>query len=329
MIDVTVILLEGGLPSTSLAPLEIFGCAGTLWEMIVGQPAQPRFRVRTATADGGRTTNYVPVRVEPVVALADVPRTDLIVVPTAGLDIQAAVAQNADVVDWLAERGRGDVAFAGVCTGVSLLAAAGLLDDRRATTHWGVVELCRMLYPKVIWQPERLITESGNVFCSGGIYAAIDLSLHLVERYCDHETAVRTARSLLLEMPRTWQAPFALASARAPHGDDDVQRAENWLLAHFRSDVQLDELAGKVGMSPRNLARRFKAATGDSPLGYVHRLRIDAARQHLESSRRSVQEICAEVGYEDVAFFRKLFQRYVGTSPREYRARFGPRASSS
>jgi len=327
MIDVTVILLEGGLPSTSLAPLEIFACAGTLWEMIVGQPGEPRFSVRTATANGRRTTNYVPVHVEPTVALADVPHTDLIVVPTAGMDIQAAVAQNAYVVDWLAERGRSDAAFAGVCTGVSLLAAAGLLDGRRATTHWGVVEVCRTLYPKVIWQPERLITESGNVFCSGGLYSAIDLSLHLVERYCDHGTAVQTARSLLLEMPRTWQAAFAPAFSRAPHGDDDVQRAENWLLAHFRSDIQLDELAEKIGMSPRNLARRFKAATGESPLGYIHRLRIDAARQHLETGRRSVQEICTEVGYEDVAFFRRLFQRYVGTSPREYRARFGPRAA--
>lgn len=327
MIDVTVILLEGGLPSTSLAPLEIFACAGTLWGMLVGQPGEPRFRVRTATVNGRRTTNYVPVQVEPSVALADVPRTDLIVVPTAGMDIRASLVQNAGVVEWLGARASGDVAFAGVCTGVSLLAAAGLLDGRRATTHWGVVDTCRRLFPKVTWEPERLITDSDNVFCSGGLYSAIDLSLHLVERFCDHEVAVQTARALLVEMPRTSQAAFATASSRAPHGDDDVQRAENWLLAHFRSDVQLDELAVKVGMSPRNLARRFKAATGESPLGYVHRLRIDAARQHLECSRRNVQEICAEVGYEDVAFFRKLFQRYVGASPREYRARFGLRVS--
>lgn len=325
MIDVTVVLLDGGLPSTSMAPLEIFACAGSLWSMLSGAPAEPRFRVRTATVDGKKTHNFVPVMLEPTMSLAEVERTDLVIIPTAGMDLQAARARNAGVIDWLRRRHGKKTAVAGVCTGVSLLAAAGLLDGRPATTHWGVVDHCRALYPNVRWDSDRFITESDNLFCGGGLYASIDLSLYLVERYCGHMVAVQTAKSLLLESPRIWQSPFASQPPRSAHEDEPVQRAQKWLVSHFREPVDLDALAGRVAMSPRNFARRFKAATGESPLGYLHRLRIDNAKHQLESATRSVQEISAQIGYEDVAFFRQLFRRYTGTSPREYRARFGPR----
>ena len=323
MIDVTVILLEGGLPSTSMAPLEIFACAGSLWGLLMGKPTAPRFRVRTATIDGRKTRNAVPVALEPTVSLADVRRTDLVVVPTAGMDLEVARTRNAGVIEWLARRRGQKAAVAGVCTGVSLLAAAGLLDGRPATTHWGVVDRCRAMYPNVRWNAERFVTEADNVFCGGGLYASIDLSLYLVERYCGHEVAVQTAKSLLLQTPRIWQSTYAAQPPRSAHDDEPIQRAQKWLVSHFRDVVELDALAAKVGMSPRNFARRFKAATGEGPLGYLHRLRIDTARHYLESAHRSVQDISQAIGYEDVAFFRQLFRRHTGSSPREYRARFG------
>jgi transcriptional regulator GlxA family with amidase domain len=325
MIDVTVVLLEDGLPSTSMAPLEIFGCAGTLWGMLVGQPGEPRFRVRTATVDGRKTKNYVPVTLEPSQALTEIRRTDLVIVPTAGMDLEAARRRNAALVEWLARRGRGRTTIAGICTGVSLLAAAGLLDGRPATTHWAVVDECRRRYPRVRWHGEKFVTESGNIFCGGGVYASIDLSLYLVERYCGHEVAVQTAKALLLETPRIWQATYAAQPPRSAHDDEAVQRAQAWLFANFQEDVQMESLADRAGMSPRNFVRRFKSATGETPIAYLHRLRIDAARHYLESEHRSVQDICHAIGYEDLAFFRRLFRRHTGASPRAYRRRFGPR----
>src|SRR5689334_23264562 len=124
MIDVTVVLLEGSLPSTSMVPLEIFACAGLLWGMLMGTPSEPRFRVRTATIDGKKTKNFVPVTLEPSVSLADLGRTDLIVVPAAGIDLEQARSSNTELIDWLARRGR-KTAVAGICTGATLLAAAG------------------------------------------------------------------------------------------------------------------------------------------------------------------------------------------------------------
>ena len=327
MIDVTVVLLEGGLPSTSMAPLEIFACAGTLWGMLMGKPAEPRFRVRTATIDGRKTRNMVPVTLEPTISLADVRRTDLIVVPTAGMDIDVARVANARLVEWLARRA-GKTAIAGICTGATLLAAAGLLDSRPGTTHWGVVDRSRAMYPKVQWQADRFVTEADNVFCGGGLYASIDLSLYLVEHYCGHEVAVQTAKALLLETPRIWQSTYAAQPPRSGHDDEPIQRAQKWLYERYRKPIDLDEVASKVGMSPRNFARRFRAATGEAPLAYVHRLRIDAARHLLENAHRSVEEISREVGYEDVAFFRQLFRRHTDATPREYRARFGIRRAA-
>jgi len=323
MIDVTVILLEGGLPSTSMVPLEIFACAGSLWGMIMGTPAEPRFRVRTASVNRRRTRNFVPVSITPTASLEDIGRTDLVIVPTAGMDLVAARKQNAGVVEWLSRRNR-KTAVAGICTGVSLLAAAKLLDGRPATTHWGMVDRSRELYPRVQWTADRFVTEADNVFCGGGVYASIDLSLHLVEHFCGHEVAVQTAKALLLESPRIWQTPYAAMPPRSAHGDEAVERAQKWLVTHCREPVSLDSLAAKLGMSPRNFARRFKAATGEAPLAYLHRLRIDRAKQLLETSSRTVGEVSLDAGYEDIAFFRQLFRRHTGMPPREYRNRFGP-----
>ena len=326
MIDVTVILLNGSLPSTSMVPLEIFAGAGMLWGTLMGEPNEPRFRVRTATIDGKKTQNLVPVTLEPSISIAQVGRTDLIVVPAAGLDLELARSNNAELIDWLARRGK-KTAIAGICSGSSLLAAAGLLDGRRGTTHWALVEESRRMYPNVEWCGDRFVTESDNIFCGGGVYASIDLSLYLVEHFCGHLLAVQTAKALLLEAPRIWQSSYAEQPPRSAHHDEAVQRAQKWLYSHYRQAVDFDEVASRVGMSPRHFARRFKAATGEAPLAYLHRLRIDTAKRQLENAHRSVQEISTQIGYQDVAFFRQLFRRHTGASPSEYRARFGPRGA--
>ena len=328
MIDVTVVLLEGSIPSTSMAPLEIFASAGSFWGLLMGESTDSLFRVRTATIDGRPAPSMVPVALAPTVALSDVGRTDLVIIPSAGMDPAEIRDRYAPVIDWLVERDREKTTLAAICSGVALLAWGGILDGRPATTQWALAEPCRRLFPNVHWDIDRFVTESDHILCGGGVYASIDLSLHLVERYCGHEVAVKTARSLLLETPRIWQRTHAAQPPRSAHDDEPVHRAQEWLVAHFPREVDLDELAATVGMSPRNFARRFKAATGEAPIAYLHRLRIDAARHSLENKHRTVEEISEEVGYGDVAFFRKLFKRHTGASPRDYRARFGPRVTT-
>jgi transcriptional regulator GlxA family with amidase domain len=283
---------------------------------------QPRFRVHIASLDGKPVTGLYAAGIVPQCSIHDIEHTDIIIVPTSGWDVIGEIARNSNLVPWLRKwHGRGAY-IAGVCTGTAFLAEAGLLDGRRATTHWGVAEVMRQRYPKVNWTVEDFVTEDGKVFCSGGIYAAIDLSLYLVERICGHEVALQVAKSLLLSMPRSRQSGYAVVPLSRPHGDDRIRKAEEYLQQHFQHAVSIADLAERAGMGARNFIRRFKAATGQVPGAYLQTLRVAAAKEMLEEGALSIQEICVKVGYEDAAFFRELFKRHTGMTPAEYRHNF-------
>jgi transcriptional regulator GlxA family with amidase domain len=171
--------------------------------------------------------------------------------------------------------------------------------------------------------PELMVTEDRGFYCGGGVNASLDLSIYLVERFCGHEVAMQTAKSLLIETPRAWQSGFAIVPLKTDHTDDSISSAQEWMHKNFARTFPLEDPARRVGMSVRNFVRRFKQATGDSPLAYLQKLRIAAAKRMLESNHRTMQEISDAVGYQDIAFFRSLFQRHTGVSPSAYRDRFG------
>jgi transcriptional regulator GlxA family with amidase domain len=323
MIDVTVLFLDQTFSSTAVGPLEVFRHAGTLWNFLTGTRQVPRFRVTTASRNGRAVRCDGPIQIKPDTAISAVRKTDLIFIPTTGLSIDDVVERNAPVVPWLRRWHKQGVAIASVCSGVGLVAATGMLDGKRATTHWALAERFREKYPKVKWMPELMVTEDRGFYCGGGVHAALDLSLYLVEKFCGHDVAVQSAKALLLETPRAWQAGFAIVPLKTHHSDDNISRAQEWLHQNFHQAFPLDAPARRVGMSMRNFVRRFKQATGDSPLIYLQKLRIAAAKRLLESDHRSVREVSSAVGYQDVVFFRSLFERHTGVSPSVYRKRFG------
>ncbi|MBL8543208.1 MAG: helix-turn-helix domain-containing protein [Hyphomonadaceae bacterium] len=166
------------------------------------------------------------------------------------------------------------------------------------------------------------VTEDARLLCSGGLTAAADVSLYLVEKLCGHEIAVQTAKALLLNLPRTSQAGYAMLPLSPPHNDDAVRAAELVLQSRFREDLSVEDVAAGVGMSSRTFLRRFKAATNRLPGEYLRAVRIETAKHLLESDRSSVQSIASAVGYDDVSFFRTLFKRNTGMTPADYRTRF-------
>ena len=246
----------------------------------------------------------------------------MIFIPTIGLDIDQVVAGNPAMIRFLQRQAKKGTLIAGVCSGVAMLAEAGLLAGRPATTHWALAEQYRERYPDTDWKPELFITESDNLICGGGVYASLDVCLYLVERLAGYEIAKQCGRALLIDAPRTWQASFSTPLLNQKHQDEKIKQAQDYLQEYFNAQFSIDELAQRVGMSTRNFTRRFKQATGETPLAYLHKLRINCAKQLLESDFRSVQEVCYEVGYEDVPFFRSIFKRYAGLSPQEYKQRF-------
>jgi transcriptional regulator GlxA family with amidase domain len=327
MLDVTVVLLGDGFASTAIGPLEIFYAAGALWPELKGEAPDHRFSVGTVTIDGGTVKSPYGLMLGPQRAIHEVVRTDIIIVPSSGLEFEAKLIENSSLLPWLQHHhGRG-AHIAGICMGAAYLAEAGLLDGREATTHWALADTFAARYPNVRWRPDMLVTEDSRLLCSGGVYAANDVSLYMVEKLCGHEVAMQTAKSLLLDMPRLNQSGYALLPLSPPHDDRPIREAETYVLAHHRDDIGVDTLAAKVGMSPRNFLRRFKAATGRMPGAYLQAVRIDAAKALLERERISVKEIATSVGYEDISFFRSLFKRMTGMTPADYRSRFGARGA--
>ena len=322
VLDVTVVLLEAGYASTAVGPIEVFHSAGVLWNWLQGDVSQPRFRVRVASIDGMPVTSLCSLGLVPEFAIDDIERTDIVILPASGWDVQDQIAKGTHLLPWLRKMHSRGAYVAAICAGVALLAESGLLDGRRATTHWALAEKLRQRYPNVLWQPEQFVTEDGRLLCSGGVYASIDLSLYLVEKFCGHAVALECAKSLLISMPRNRQSGYSLLPMAHPHSDDKVRESEEYLQENFSRDVLIDFLAKRVGMGARNFIRRFKAATGHLPGAYTQMLRISAAKELLEHGATSIQAVASKVGYEDIAFFRALFKRHTGMTPGEYRARF-------
>jgi transcriptional regulator GlxA family with amidase domain len=323
MLDVTVVLFDDGYASTALMPIEVFHSAGALWRELKGEDPQPRFRVTTVSLDGRPVrAPYAGLMMTPECGIADVEHSDIVIVPTSGLTIDDKLVANSALVPWLRKHHQAGAYLASVCMGAMYLAETGLLDGRRATTHWALSAEFQRRYPKVEWCSDLFVTEDNRLLCSGGVTAAADVSLYLVEKLCGHEVAVQTAKSLLLSMPRTHQSGYAVLPLSPAHDDDRIRAVESELKERYCEPLSNEYLAGRAGMSERTFLRRFKAATGRVPAAYLQAVRVETAKAMLERDSTPVQSIATAVGYLDVSFFRMVFKRLTGMTPAEYRARF-------
>jgi transcriptional regulator GlxA family with amidase domain len=324
VMDVTVVLMDDGLSSTAIMPAEIFHCAGALWDDLHCLPRDPRFRVRTVSLGGGAVRSPYGIGMAPDGDIDDVSRSDIVIVPTSGLDLDLKLVEHHRLLPWLRHHHEQGAWVVGVCMGAAYLAEAGLLDGRVATTHWALCDDFRARWPLVRWRPEMFVTEDSRLLCSGGVCGSIDVSLYLVEKLCGHETAVQCAKALLLPMPRIFQSGYSVLPVSRAHDDERIRAIEAWLQQNFHQQVSTRALAERAGMGERTFVRHFKAATGKMPASYVQALRVEAAKTMLERDGKPVQSISAEIGYDDVGFFRSLFKRSTGMTPGEYRAHFAP-----
>ena len=285
--NVTVLFLDETFSSTATGPMEVFRHAGTLWNSFTGERQCPHFRVTTASVDGRAVRCDGPIFIQPEAALKDIRKTDLIFIPSTGLSVDDVVERNAPVVPWLLRWHKRGAAIASVCSGVGLTAATGLLDGKRATTHWSLAERFRKKYPNVRWMPELMVTEDRNFYCGGGVNASLDLSLYLVTRFCGHDVAMQSAKALLIEMPRAWQAGFAIVPLKTEHSDQTISTAQEWLHQNFHQTFALDAPAERVGMSLRNFVRRFQAGYWRQPANLL--AETASSRRQTSARERSPQ----------------------------------------
>lgn len=257
--------------------------------------------------------------------LDEVARTDIVIIPASVMDGDTWVkARHPDEVRWLAAMYARGAVICSACSGALLLAETGLLDGRDATTHWTLERTFREGFPAVRLRLERalIVSDDGRLVMSGASTAWHDLALYLVSRFSGPATARSVAKFFMLQWHAEGQAPYLPFEEPTEHGDPAVLAAQTWLQAHWSEPNPVEVMIARSGLSTRTFARRFQKATGHAPLAYVQRLRIEHAKQLLEASTRPIDEISAEVGYEDASFFRRVFKRSVGLRPIDYRRRF-------
>lgn len=224
---------------------------------------------------------------------------------------------------WLREQHAEGATLCSVCAGAFVLAETGLMDGRRATTHWAFAQQLAQRFPEVHLAAEHMVLDDGDIMTAGGILAWADLGLTLVGRLLGVSTMLATARFLLIEPPRRSQRPFAHFIPRFDHGDDAIRQSQHHIHAHAASLQGVGDLHAAVGMTSRTFLRRFTAATGFRPVEYIQQVRIAKAREALERTLVPVDRIAWDVGYSDPAAFRKLFQKLTGSPPSTYRQQFG------
>jgi transcriptional regulator GlxA family with amidase domain len=314
--------VEGCLFSSIANLIDVFSIANTWHQDIAASDGPPPFETLIVTANGLPIRASGAVRIQPDGAMTEAGQADVILLPAFPCVIDPSAPHMPSILAWLRDIHKRRIPIAAMCTGAFLLAETGLLDGRKATTHWQYSNFFRRRYPSVHFQRYAILTEDDRLICTGAATAVFNLGLHLIRSFGSEELAARCAKAFLVDPHRTSQAPYAVFYSTQHHGDREVLKAQQWMEAHYAESILIDAVAKMVGISSRHFKRRFRKATGESPLTYLQNLRIEAAKDKLATTQANVNEITYMIGYEDSSTFRRLFKKQVGISPRGYRDKF-------
>jgi transcriptional regulator GlxA family with amidase domain len=252
----------------------------------------------------------------------DITKTDLIIIPAVDGDLQLAIDNNKEFLPWITNQYKAGAEVASLCIGAFLLASTGLIDGRRCATHWVAANSFRKMFPNIDLVTEKVVTDEQGIYTSGGAYSYLHLILYLIEKYCGRSAAIFCAKIFAIDIDRESQSPFMMFTGQKDHEDAQIKKAQAFIEANFQEKITVDELAESVAISRRNFERRFKKATSNTVVEYIQRVKIEAAKMSLESSRENVSEVMFKVGYTDTKAFRNTFKKITGLSPVEYRTKY-------
>lgn len=323
---VAILAMPETTPTAMYGMYEILASVGVVWPQVMGEGAvSPRFDVDLVAVNDQPFRTMAGVPVTPGSSVQSDERFDVIIV--TDIDIRPDCDPREawpEIAAWLSRQYEKGATICSVCTGAVLLARAGLLDGIEATTHWMAVGIMAQCFPNVLLKPERILQPAGHehrIITAGGSSAWQDLLLYLIARYAGEEEARRAAKIYLLGDHSEGQLPFAVMTPRQ-HTDAIIGKCQEWVAAHYDDPSPVSRMAAISGLSERTFKRRFKTATGFAPIDYVQSLRIEESKQLLETTDTPTDQVGREVGYEEPAFFRRLFKRKTGTTPARYRQRF-------
>ena len=319
------ILAYPGVQSLDVTgPLEVFSAARQLVERGAagGERREPAYRTHVLSPEGTALETSSGLRIVPHGGILDAPRVIDTLIVAGGPGVERLCEDRAALA-WIAACAGQARRVASVCTGAFALAAAGLLDGRRAATHWGAAAELARRHPRVWVDPEPIFVRDGPVWTSAGVSAGMDLALALVEDDFDREVALAVARRLVLFLRRPGnQSQFSATLAAQAPARDSLAEVQRFAVENLAADLSVEALAARAHMSGRHFARSFRAQTGVTPARYVERLRLEAARRALEEGGEPLATVAACCGFGTPETMRRTFLRALGVGPAEYRRRF-------
>jgi transcriptional regulator GlxA family with amidase domain len=323
---ISVFVPEYGVIEAITPPFRTFNTAN---EFLTAFGKKPKFVVEYVGLNEYVPANNGEYTIRTDRLLKDVTKTDLLIIPPTFGDMDKGIEANKEAIQYFTKLYNNGSRLASLCIGAFLLAETGLLNGKKCSTHWAYIEEFKKKYPLIEVEDGAIITEHENIYSSGGASSLWNLVLYLVEKYSDRETAVMISKYFALDISRDSQAAFAIFRGQRNHTDFEIQKVQDHIEKHYDDKLTIDALANLINIGRRTFERRFKEATNNTPVEYIQRVRIEAAKKFFEASRKNVSEVMFDVGYTDTKAFRDVFKKVTGLTPIEYRNKFAKVANEA
>ncbi|MEO8515351.1 MAG: helix-turn-helix domain-containing protein [Flavobacterium sp.] len=317
---ITILIPEGENNLSSIAgTYEILNKANNYWKSMGKKDI---YTIETAGISKEVELQNSLFSIKPHTHISTIDKTYLLIIPSMNHNYDTVVKANELLINWIEKQYKNCAEIACICTGSFLLASTGLLDGKTCSTHWAAADNFRKMFPKVDLQTDKLITDENGIYTNGGAYSFLNLMLYLIEKYFDRPTAIYCAKIFQIEMDRSSQSAFTIFTGQKLHSDEIVKEAQNYIESKIDEKISVDYLSNMYAVSRRNFDRRFIKATGNTPIEYMQRVKVESAKKALETSRKTINEVMYEVGYSDVKAFREVFRKITGISPLEYKSKY-------
>ena len=321
MYTIALLAVQNCMYSSITGPFDFFSVASFEWQRMANTPTAPLFQATVVAPEHREITAFNGLPIQTKTFLDHDTVYDIVYIPVIFGDLEPLLSDH-ETIDWLSRQGRKGACLCYVCAGAFLLAQTGLLKGKKATTHWNLADSFAKRFPEVFLRREKMLIDEGDCITAGGVSAYMDLSLYLTARFGSAELAASLSKLLLIDPSRHVQSPYQTCNFIKNHGDTQILQVQEWLAGNYDQSIAIHNLASRVGLGERTFMRKFKKATGDTPLEYLQQLRIEMARKLLETTLETIEGITLKSGYEDISSFRKLFKKHTGLSPSAYRKRF-------